>query len=108
MIGATANSRCPFALTVWPLSVFRGSGARWHTETSCADRTEREFLNAHMKQPSSNRRFIVYDYMQVAGGAERVTAMLAEEFTDYRVVISRCYPDFLHMSGDQGIDAISL
>lgn len=72
-------------------------------------RTEHVFLkNDHMRKPPYSGRFILYDYFQVAGGAERVTVMLAEGFADYRVVISRCYPDFLHMSGKESINAISL
>ena len=42
--------------------------------------------------PSSHRHFLLYDFMQVAGGAERVTLTLAEAFPQLQTVVSRCYP----------------
>ncbi|MBS0392657.1 MAG: glycosyltransferase [Proteobacteria bacterium] len=39
-----------------------------------------------------NASFLLYDFMQVAGGAERVTLTLAEAFPSLQVVVSRCYP----------------
>lgn len=39
-----------------------------------------------------SRYYLLYDFMQVAGGAERVTLTLAEAFPEFRTVVSRCYP----------------
>lgn len=39
-----------------------------------------------------SRHYLLYDFMQVAGGAERVTLTLAEAFPEFRTVVSRCYP----------------
>lgn len=39
------------------------------------------------------RRFILYDYLQVAGGAERLTLTLAEAFPNFQLIVSRIYPD---------------
>lgn len=41
----------------------------------------------------SHHKFLLYDFMQVAGGAERVTLMLAETFPEFQTLVSRCYPD---------------
>jgi glycosyltransferase involved in cell wall biosynthesis len=38
-------------------------------------------------------KLVLYDYMQVAGGAERVTLSLAEALPDFQVVVSRTYND---------------
>lgn len=38
------------------------------------------------------KKYLLYDFMQVAGGAERVTLTLAEAFPDFETVVSRCYP----------------
>lgn len=43
-----------------------------------------------MTEPGSN--FILYDFMQVAGGAERVTLTLAQALPGFETVVSRCYP----------------
>lgn len=37
-------------------------------------------------------RFICYDYLQVAGGAERVTLVMAEVLEGFEVLVSRVYP----------------
>lgn len=37
------------------------------------------------------KQFLLYDFMQVAGGAERVTLTLAEALPDFQTVVSRCY-----------------
>ncbi|GKT21350.1 glycosyltransferase [Acidovorax sp. SUPP3334] len=39
------------------------------------------------------KNYLLYDFMQVAGGAERVTLTLAEGFPDFQTLVSRCYPD---------------
>ena len=39
------------------------------------------------------KNYLLYDFMQVAGGAERVTLTLAETFPDFQTLVSRCYPD---------------
>lgn len=39
-----------------------------------------------------SRHYLLYDFMQVAGGAERVTLTLAEAFPEFCTVVSRCYP----------------
>lgn len=39
------------------------------------------------------KNYLLYDFMQVAGGAERVTLTLAEAFPDFQTLVSRCYPD---------------
>ncbi len=39
------------------------------------------------------KNYLLYDFMQVAGGAERVTLTLAEAFPEFQTVVSRCYPD---------------
>lgn len=44
-----------------------------------------------MTEALKEKKFILYDYMQVSGGAERVTLVLAERFPEYRVVVSRKY-----------------
>ena len=38
------------------------------------------------------KNYLLYDFMQVAGGAERVTLTLAEAFPDFQALVSRCYP----------------
>lgn len=38
-------------------------------------------------------RFILYDYLQVAGGAERLTLTLAEAFPKFQLVVTRIYPE---------------
>lgn len=38
------------------------------------------------------KNYLLYDFMQVAGGAERVTLTLAEAFPDFQTLVSRCYP----------------
>lgn len=40
---------------------------------------------------SGPRNFILYDFMQVAGGAERVTLTLAQALPGFETVVSRCY-----------------
>lgn len=40
------------------------------------------------------RQFILYDYLQVAGGAERLTQTLAEALPDFQMVVSQIYPDY--------------
>ncbi len=47
----------------------------------------------------STNRFILYDYLQVAGGAERLTLTLAEAFPEFQLVVSRIYP---------GVDALNI
>lgn len=37
-------------------------------------------------------KYILYDYLQVAGGAERLLLELARALPDYRLVVSRVYP----------------
>jgi len=46
----------------------------------------REGLNSYSK-------YILYDYLQVAGGAERLTLILANKFRDFQVITSRSYPE---------------
>ncbi|MCO5104453.1 MAG: glycosyltransferase [Burkholderiaceae bacterium] len=43
-----------------------------------------------MKKLAANN-FILYDFMQIAGGAERVTLTLAEALPGFQVLVSRCY-----------------
>lgn len=43
------------------------------------------------KPPRESKHFLLYDFMQVAGGAERVTLTLAEAFPELCTVVSRCY-----------------
>lgn len=43
--------------------------------------------------PAAGRNFLLYDFMQVAGGAERVTLTLAEALPSYTTVVSRIYPE---------------
>jgi glycosyltransferase involved in cell wall biosynthesis len=38
-------------------------------------------------------KFVLYDYMQVAGGAERVTLTLADALPDFQTVVNRTYAD---------------
>lgn len=38
-------------------------------------------------------KFILYDYLQVAGGAEQVTLACARGFADAQVVVSKVYPE---------------
>ncbi|MFN7855553.1 MAG: glycosyltransferase [Acidovorax sp.] len=38
------------------------------------------------------KNYLLYDFMQVAGGAERVTLTLAEAFPEFQTLVSRCYP----------------
>lgn len=44
-----------------------------------------------MKQPSE--RYILYDFLQVAGGAERLTLTLAEAFPEWTLYVARRYPE---------------
>jgi glycosyltransferase involved in cell wall biosynthesis len=37
--------------------------------------------------------YLLYDYLQVAGGAERLTLVLASVAQDFRLVVSRIYPE---------------
>lgn len=37
------------------------------------------------------KHFLLYDFMQVAGGAERVTLTLAQALPNFQTVVSRCY-----------------
>jgi glycosyltransferase involved in cell wall biosynthesis len=48
-----------------------------------------------MRQQTQNRelKLVLYDYMQVAGGAERVTLALASAFPEYQTVVNRKYRD---------------
>lgn len=39
-----------------------------------------------------HKSYILYDFMQVTGGAERVTITLSKAFPDFETVVSRCYP----------------
>lgn len=41
------------------------------------------------------KNYLLYDFMQVAGGAERVTLSLAEGLSGFQVLVSRCYPEAL-------------
>ena len=38
-------------------------------------------------------RYVLYDYLQVAGGAERLTLDLVNGMPDYQLVVSRIFPD---------------
>jgi len=46
-----------------------------------------------MAEEPKRKQLILYDYMQVSGGAERVTLALADSFPAYCVVVSREYPE---------------
>lgn len=37
-------------------------------------------------------KFIIYDFFQVTGGAERVTLLLSRAFPDYRLLVARIFP----------------
>jgi len=47
-----------------------------------------------MVDSAGKRDFILYDYLQVAGGAERLTQTLADALPDFQMVVSRIYPDY--------------
>lgn len=40
---------------------------------------------------TDNKHFLLYDFMQVAGGAERVTLTLAQALPGFETLVSRCY-----------------
>ncbi len=48
-----------------------------------------------MRKHTQNRKLklLLYDYMQVAGGAERVTLTLASAFPEYQTLVNRKYRD---------------
>ncbi len=47
-----------------------------------------------MIDSARKRQFILYDYLQVAGGAERLTQTLAEALPEFQMVVSQIYPDY--------------
>lgn len=51
-----------------------------------------------MINPAEKRQFILYDYLQVAGGAERLTQTLAEALPDFQIVVSQIYPDYRRLA----------
>ena len=56
----------------------------------------------------SHHKFLLYDFMQVAGGAERVTLTLARAFPDYRTLVSRCYEDAKPLIDSMPVDITQL
>ena len=57
-----------------------------------------------MNSSSSNRSsYVLYDFMQVAGGAERVTLQMAQRFPVLRPVVSRVYVDAAPMVEVSGV-----
>ena len=42
---------------------------------------------------TSSKRYVLYDYLQVSGGAERVALVLGREFPQYQLVVSRVYAE---------------
>lgn len=46
-----------------------------------------------MSKDPKGTMLILYDYMQVSGGAERVTLILAKNFPQYQIVVSRTYSE---------------
>jgi glycosyltransferase involved in cell wall biosynthesis len=42
---------------------------------------------------STGRRYLLYDFLQVAGGAERLSLTLAESFPEMPLVVARAYPE---------------
>jgi glycosyltransferase involved in cell wall biosynthesis len=51
---------------------------------------------------------VLYDYLQVAGGAERVTLTLAQALPDYQVIVSRVYPDSAPLLTESPSDVVQL
>ncbi|MDG4555185.1 MAG: glycosyltransferase [Candidatus Competibacter sp.] len=51
-----------------------------------------------MSDSAGRRQFILYDYLQVAGGAERLTQVLAEALPDFQMVVSQIYPDYRYLA----------
>lgn len=47
-----------------------------------------------MINSARKRQFILYDYLQVAGGAERLTQILADALPNFQMVVSQIYPDY--------------
>lgn len=57
-----------------------------------------------MNSSRSNRSsYVLYDFMQVAGGAERVTLQMAQRFPVLRPVVSRVYVDAAPMVDVSGV-----
>ncbi|PIF19367.1 MULTISPECIES: glycosyltransferase [unclassified Acidovorax] len=56
----------------------------------------------------SHHKFLLYDFMQVAGGAERVTLTLARAFPDYRTLVSRCYEEAKPLIDSMPVDITQL
>ncbi|MEJ8293831.1 glycosyltransferase [Delftia tsuruhatensis] len=46
-----------------------------------------------MEKKPLKKHFLLYDFMQVVGGAERVTLTLAEALPEFDTIVSRCYPE---------------
>lgn len=53
-------------------------------------------------------KLLLYDYMQVAGGAERVTLTLAQALPEFRTVVSRRYPDAEPLLADVNVSLTQL
>jgi glycosyltransferase involved in cell wall biosynthesis len=51
---------------------------------------------------------LLYDYLQVTGGAERVTLTLALALPDHRVIVSRVYPEVSPLLSDVQIEVEQL
>lgn len=42
---------------------------------------------------TTGKRYVLYDYLQVSGGGERVALVLGREFPEYQLVVSRVYAE---------------
>ena len=57
-----------------------------------------------LQDPS--QRYLLYDYLQVAGGAERLSLDLARALPETRLVVSRVYPEARLFAGADGTNAL--
>ncbi len=60
-----------------------------------------------MKSPGG-MSYLLYDFMQVAGGAERVTLQIAQRFPWLQPVVSRVYADAAPLVAAAGADVLAL
>lgn len=60
------------------------------------------------KNKGMENNFLLYDFMQVAGGAERVTLTLAEALPNFQVTVSRCYKQAENLLESSSVSVVEL
>jgi glycosyltransferase involved in cell wall biosynthesis len=61
-----------------------------------------------LERSHQRNRFILYDYLQVAGGAERLSLILAEAFPEFQLIVSRIYAEAAALGIKQQIPILFL